>query len=88
MLCRHCGDPLPADAPPSVTSCTSYANWRARQAGDMLQADEAAMRTVFKGLCAGRGEAGWTGDAGGAGRASRTVPEHFSSPQNSRKPEL
>jgi hypothetical protein len=52
MLCRHCGDLLPADAPPSVTSCTSYANWRARQAGDMLQADEAAMRTVFKGLCA------------------------------------
>jgi hypothetical protein len=52
MLCRYCGDELPDDAPPEVTSCTSYANWRARQAGDMLPADEAAMLTVFKGLCA------------------------------------
>jgi hypothetical protein len=26
MLCRHCGDELPDDAPPEVTSCTNYAN--------------------------------------------------------------
>jgi hypothetical protein len=41
MRCRHCDDPLPDDAPPAVTSCRSYANWKARQRGDMLQADDA-----------------------------------------------
>ncbi len=49
--CRHCGDDLPDDAPPSVSSCRSYADWRARQAGDMLTEDEAVDLTLFAGLC-------------------------------------
>src|SRR5262245_51678622 len=40
MHCRHCNAPLPDDCPPVVTSCRSYADWRARQAGDMLTEDE------------------------------------------------
>jgi len=47
--CRHCGDPLPDDAPPSVTSCRSYADWYARQAGDMLLADVADALTLLAG---------------------------------------
>jgi hypothetical protein len=52
MTCRHCGDALPDNAPPSITSCTAYADWRARQVGDILPEGEAAMLAVFKGLCA------------------------------------
>ena len=36
MNCRHCDDELLADYPPGVTSCKSYADWRARQRGDIL----------------------------------------------------
>jgi hypothetical protein len=52
MHCRHCGDELPDDGPPDVTSCRGYANWRARQAGDMLPVDEADVLTLWAGLCA------------------------------------
>jgi hypothetical protein len=50
--CRHCGDDLPEDSPASVTSCRGYADWRARQMGDMLPAEEADMLGLFAGLCA------------------------------------
>jgi len=52
MRCRHCGDALPDDAPPSVTSCRSYANWKASQRGDMLHADEADALTLLGVFCA------------------------------------
>jgi hypothetical protein len=52
MQCRHCGDEPPSDCPADVTSCHGYANWQARQLGDMLSADEADMLTVWAGLCA------------------------------------
>jgi hypothetical protein len=51
MLCRHCGDELPVDCPASVTSCRAYADWRARERGDMLPADEADSLMLFAGLC-------------------------------------
>ena len=51
MNCRHCQDELPADCPPGVTSCRSHADWRARQCGDMLPADEADALTLLAGLC-------------------------------------
>jgi hypothetical protein len=50
--CRHCGDDLPEDCPATVTSCKSYADWRARQRGDMLPADEADALALYAGLCA------------------------------------
>ena len=50
--CRHWNDELPEDCPPTVTSCRSYANWRARQAGDMLPEDAAIDLQLIWGLCA------------------------------------
>jgi hypothetical protein len=50
--CRHCGDDLPGDAPPGVTSCKGYADWRDREAGDMLPADEADALTLLAFYCA------------------------------------
>src|SRR5262245_43135267 len=51
MPCRHCEDELLDDCPPDVTSCRSYANRRARQAGDMLTEDESHDLTVLWVLC-------------------------------------
>jgi hypothetical protein len=50
--CRHCLDDLPADAPPHVTSCRQYADWRARRRGDLLGPAEADDLTQCAGLCA------------------------------------
>ena len=41
---------LPDDCPADVTSCRAYAEWKAKQKGDMLTADEAAMLGLFAGL--------------------------------------
>jgi hypothetical protein len=49
--CRHCGDDIPDDAPADVTSCRAYADWRARQAGDMLTDRQFADLTLYRGLC-------------------------------------
>jgi hypothetical protein len=51
MLCRHCGDELPVDCPITVTSCRSYADWRTRERGDLLPAEEADALTLFATLC-------------------------------------
>jgi hypothetical protein len=45
-VCRHCGDELPEDCPPHLTSCRAYWDWRARQAGDMLTEEESAALTT------------------------------------------
>jgi hypothetical protein len=50
--CRHCHDDLPADCPQGLTSCRAYADWRARQCGDMLGEQEANDLTLYAGLCA------------------------------------
>jgi hypothetical protein len=52
MTCRHCGDELPDDCPPDVSSCKGYADWYAKSKGDMLPSDEADALTVWAGLCA------------------------------------
>jgi hypothetical protein len=58
MLCHHCGDPLPDDAPPEVTNCRAYAYWLARQRGDRLRTDEADALTLWAGVvCFRRGAA-------------------------------
>jgi hypothetical protein len=49
--CHHCGDELPEDCPATLTSCKAYCDWRARQRGDMLPADEADMLGLYAGLC-------------------------------------
>jgi hypothetical protein len=51
MRCRHCGDELPRDCPPGVTSCRGYADWRARQKGDLLPTEEADALLLLAGLC-------------------------------------
>ena len=50
--CRHCHDELPDGCPADVTSCRAYADWRARQQGDLLTAAEADDLTLCAGLCA------------------------------------
>jgi len=50
--CRHCGDELPEDCPTNATSCIAYADWRARQLGDMLDEETAKALTLFKFYCA------------------------------------
>jgi hypothetical protein len=50
--CRHCGDDLPADAPPGVDTCKGYARWRARQAGDMLPWEVADALVLYAHFCA------------------------------------
>ena len=50
--CRHCDDELPDDCPADVTSCRSYANWKARKLGGMLTEEGARDLTLLWGLCA------------------------------------
>jgi hypothetical protein len=50
--CRHCGDDLPGDAPPGLTSCRQYADWRARTAGDTLAEDVAHRLMLLAHYCA------------------------------------
>jgi hypothetical protein len=49
--CRHCGDELPEDCPPHLTSCRAYADWRARQAGDLLDEEEAGCLMLLRFNC-------------------------------------
>lgn len=49
--CRHCGDELPKDCPPEVTSCRGYADWEARTRGDMLPAWRARDLMLFRWCC-------------------------------------
>jgi hypothetical protein len=48
---ERCLDPLPDDAPPMLRTCREYADWRAKQAGDMLPADEANLLLLFRLWC-------------------------------------
>jgi hypothetical protein len=52
MLCRHCGDDLPDDAPATVTSCRAYCAWFARRRGDTLTTLEADSLTLWPMYCA------------------------------------
>ncbi len=51
-VCRHCGDTLPDDSPPDLTSCRAYADWQAKRRGDMLSEDEAGALTLLAFYCA------------------------------------
>jgi hypothetical protein len=51
-VCRHCGDELPDDSPPGLTSYRAYCDWRARQAGDMLGKEESKPMTLLAFICA------------------------------------
>jgi hypothetical protein len=48
--CRLCGDELPG-APPGVVTSRAWADWRARQRGDLLTGAEARDLLLFRGLC-------------------------------------
>jgi hypothetical protein len=48
MSRRHCGDELPDDCPTEITSCRSYANWKAKQKGDTLTEEFAVMLIMFE----------------------------------------
>jgi hypothetical protein len=48
---RHCGDALPSDCPATVTNCKAYCDWRARQMGDMLRAEDAIDLALYAGMC-------------------------------------
>jgi hypothetical protein len=52
MICRHCGDTLPDDAPATATSCKAYCDWLARLRGDMLSASEGGILTLYPFVCA------------------------------------
>jgi hypothetical protein len=49
--CRHCGDTILEDCPAHVTSCRGYADWWAKQRGDMLSEDEAKTLTLLGFFC-------------------------------------
>jgi hypothetical protein len=49
--CRHCGDTLPGDGPPHLTSCRAYCDWRARQAGSLLGEEEAGCLMLLRFYC-------------------------------------
>jgi hypothetical protein len=50
-LCERCLDPLPADPPPGLRTCREYADWRAREAGDMLTAAKASALALHRLWC-------------------------------------
>jgi hypothetical protein len=65
MHCRLCGEALPG-APPGVDTCRAWADWRARQRGDLFAGAEARDLLLFRGLCSlGRA----------IGQGSDTLPE-------------
>jgi hypothetical protein len=50
-LCRHCGDPLPDDAPAHVTSCRGWYDCRAGLAGDLLDDATAQQLRLYRHFC-------------------------------------
>jgi hypothetical protein len=44
---ERCRDTLADDAPPTLRTCREYADWRAKEAGDLLPRDEADLLALF-----------------------------------------
>jgi hypothetical protein len=48
--CQLCGEAL-SGAPPGVDTCRLWADWRARQRGDLLTGAQADALLLFRWLC-------------------------------------